>query len=76
MARQRVRRLYPLALSIGGVCECLDGISAARVRSAIAAGSLGPVYQLGTKKRIPVESVLAWLKTWPRAELKKLRSRK
>jgi excisionase family DNA binding protein len=67
MARKsRVRKLFPIARSVESACECLDGIHHSYVRAAVRSGAL-PVYRLGTKRRVLVADLIAWVRTeWKR----------
>ncbi len=55
-------RLFPVALSPTQAAECM-GLRRDQIADAIRSGDL-PCYRLGVKRRILVESLVAWVKTW------------
>lgn len=58
-----------LALSPAQIARAL-GIRAEVVQENILMGRLGPVRQIGVRKRIAVSDVMNWFSTWPVAKRK------
>jgi hypothetical protein len=71
MSRPRRFTLFPVALSPSGFADAV-GLSARRVRDAIADGSL-PAYQIGAATRVTIADGVRWLSSFPRKQIRKLR---
>ena len=67
MGRARVSRLFPVAVSISMASE-LTKLPVRVVRDAAYNGAL-EARAIGNRVRIPVESIVAWLRTFDRATL-------
>jgi hypothetical protein len=63
MGRARKEPSVILALSPADVAASL-GISTKVVADALADGSLGPLYITGAKRRLLIEDVTAWVRSW------------
>jgi len=60
------RTLYPCAVSPNEAAAVL-GIRAEQIKEAVRMGAL-PVYQLGTKRRVLIDDLVAWVRaTWKRS---------
>lgn len=62
MPRARLKRLYPIALSVDALAEAL-GVHRRLLLAAVRAGEL-PVYQLGTKRRVLVCDAVEYVRTY------------
>ena len=65
----RTRSLFPVALSVQSASDALR-IPRRVVAAAVAVGELEAFQGPGRRIRIPVESLVAWVRTWPRATTK------
>ena len=71
MSRKRPTPILFLAISPGMVATCCD-VSERTVYAAIEKGQLGPVYQIGLKRRILVSDCENWIRThWKKATPRK-----
>jgi len=61
----RIRPLFPVAVSIQGAADALK-IPRRVVAEAAMLGELEAFSGPGRRARIPVESLVAWVKSWPR----------
>lgn len=67
MATPRVKRLFPVALSISALAESL-GIDRRHIDRAVRDGTL-PQYQIGVAKKILVEDAVRWVReNWKRVK--------
>ena len=64
MGRPRKEPTVILGLSPADVAASL-GIGAKDVAAALADGSLGPLYAVGNRRRLLVEDVTTWVRSWP-----------
>jgi hypothetical protein len=72
MGRARVSKLFPVAVSISMAAE-LTKLPVRLVREAIYKTGELEARIVGNRVRIPVESIVAWLRTFPRATLHRLK---
>lgn len=75
MARQRKTRLLPWALSPSAAAESL-GIPLRLIREAIYKTGMLEAYLINNRVRVPVDCLLAWVKSHPRATILKWRKNK
>jgi excisionase family DNA binding protein len=69
MPRIPKRRLHAIACSPAEAANQI-GIGVHKVQRAIREGLL-PCYQLGLKRRVLVVELIEWVRTWPKAEIRK-----
>jgi hypothetical protein len=74
MGRPRRFTLFPVALSPSAFADAV-GLSARRVRDAIADGSL-PGYQIGAATRVLIADGVKWISSFPRKQIRALRRKR
>jgi hypothetical protein len=68
MGRPRLKRLFPIALSFDAVAEALQ-IPRHVIHDAIYTTAELRAFECGQCRRVLVEDLVAWVKTWPRAAI-------
>ncbi len=72
MPRAHKKPFWPVALSISRASAAI-GVPLRIVRDAAYSGAIEAYELPGGRVRIPTESLVAWLRSWPRATLLKHR---
>ncbi len=75
MGRARVSRLFPLAVSPSMAAE-LTKLPLRVIREAVYSTATLEARMVNGRVRIPVEAIIAWLSTFPRATLHRIRKGK